>query len=52
MYTVKAGDSLSKIAKQVYGDTRLADRIYLANRDSMASPDALKLGQVLRIPPK
>lgn len=51
-YVVQAGDSLSKIAKQVYNDERLANKIYEANRDRMAGPDKLKLGQKLRIPPK
>jgi len=51
-YVVKSGDSLSRIAKAVYGDAHLTDKIYQANRDVMSSPDSLREGQRLRIPPK
>lgn len=51
-YTVKSGDTLSKIAKEFYGSTGYDEFIYLANRDRLASKDELKLGQKLRLPPK
>lgn len=51
-YVVQSGDTLSKIAKQVYGEERLASRIFDANKDRMASPDKLRLGMKLRIPAK
>jgi len=51
-YIVKRGDSLSKIASMVYGDSRLAEHIYLANRDTMSDMHSLRAGQKLRIPPK
>ena len=50
-YTVKAGDSLSKIAKQLYGDANKWRTIYQANRDLIKNPDLIHPGQVLTIPP-
>lgn len=49
-YTVQPGDSLSAIASEVYGDPRLARRIFEANRDQLTSENAIKVGQKLRIP--
>lgn len=49
-YTVAAGDSLSKIAKKVYGDAKQWKRIFEANRDQISNPDLIHPGQVLRIP--
>lgn len=49
-YTVQAGDTLSRISAQVYGQTNRWADIYQANRDQLPSPNALKPGQVLRIP--
>ena len=52
-YTVKAGDTLSKIAKKIYGDEAKYMKIYEANKDLIGkSPDDIKVGQVLKIPPK
>jgi nucleoid-associated protein YgaU len=51
-YTVKPGDSLSKIAKEFYGDMKLYPKIFEANRDQLSDPDMIKVGQVLVIPPK
>ena len=48
--TVKAGDSLSKIAKREYGDAQQWRRIYEANRDLIQNPDLIHPGQVFRIP--
>jgi nucleoid-associated protein YgaU len=50
-YTVKSGDTLSSIAKSFYGSVRYVDFLYESNRDRLRSPDDLKLGQVLRVPP-
>jgi LysM repeat protein len=50
MYTVAAGDSLSKIAKKVYGDPNKYHAIFDANKDQLADPDKIKPGQNLRIP--
>ena len=49
-YTVKSGDSLSRIAKHVYGDAKQWHRIYEANRDKIKNPDLIQPGWVLTIP--
>ena len=49
-YTVKKGDSLWKIAKQLYGDGSSWSRIHDANRDVIKNPDLIQPGWVLRIP--
>jgi len=50
-YTVKKGDYLSKIAKQVYGDARKYPIIFEANKPMLKDPDLIYPGQVLVIPP-
>lgn len=50
LYVVKQGDSLSKIAEEVYGDKMLYPQIFEANRDTLSDPDKIKPGQKLRIP--
>lgn len=50
VYVVQSGDMLSKISQQTYGSASQWRRIYDANRDVLASPDALKVGMRLRIP--
>jgi len=49
-YTVKAGDTLSKIAKERLGDANAYHAIFEANRDQLSDPDKIKPGQVLKIP--
>ena len=49
--TVKAGDSLSKIAKRELGDANKWHAIYEANRDKIKNPDLIHPGQVLTLPP-
>ena len=49
-YTVKAGDTLSKIAKDHLGDANAYTAIFEANRDQLSDPDKIKPGQVLKIP--
>lgn len=49
-YTVKAGDTLSKIAKEQLGDANAYQDIFNANRDQLTDPDKIKPGQVLKIP--
>ena len=51
-YTVKSGDTLSKISKQYYGDANQYQKIFEANRPMLSHPDKIYPGQVLRIPPK
>jgi nucleoid-associated protein YgaU len=50
VYTVAAGDSLSKIAKQFYGNANEYMKIFNANRDKLNDPNAIKPGQQLVIP--
>ena len=50
-YTVKSGDSLSKIAKHLYGDAKKWRKIYEANKDQIKNPDLIYPGQVFTIPP-
>jgi nucleoid-associated protein YgaU len=49
-YVVAKGDSLSKIAKQHYGDANQWRRIFDANRDQISNPDLIHPGQTLKIP--
>ena len=49
-YTVKAGDTLSKIAKTELGDANAYMKIFEANKDQLTDPDKIKPGQVLKIP--
>ena len=49
-YTVKAGDTLSKISKQFYGNANEYMRIFYANRDKLRDPDKIQIGQELNIP--
>jgi len=49
-YTVKSGDTLSKIAKDHLGDANAYNAIFEANRDQLSDPDKIKPGQVLKIP--
>ena len=49
-YTVKSGDTLSKIAKEHLGDANAYMKIFEANKDQLTDPDKIKPGQVLKIP--
>ncbi len=49
-YTVQAGDSLSKIAKQFYGNANDYVRIFEANKDRLNDPNKIQVGQELVIP--
>lgn len=49
-YTVKSGDTLSRIAKEMLGDANAYMDIFNANRDQLSDPDKIKPGQVLKIP--
>ena len=49
-YTVKAGDTLSKIAKEHLGNPNAYMDIFNANKDQLSDPDKIKPGQVLKIP--
>jgi len=49
-YTVKSGDSLSKIAKHFYGDASKWKKIHAANADKIPNPDLIHPGLQLTIP--
>ena len=49
-YTVKAGDTLSEIAKQHLGNAGAYMKIFELNKDQLTDPDKIKPGQVLRLP--
>lgn len=49
-YTVKAGDTLSKIAKEHLGNANAYMDIFNANKDQLSDPDKIKPGQVLKMP--
>jgi len=51
-YTVQPGDTLASIARKYYGKPHRWKEIYMANQNVLASPDAIKPGQVLAIPPR
>jgi nucleoid-associated protein YgaU len=50
-YTVVKGDTLSKIAKEFYGDAMKYPVIFEANKPMLSHPDKIYPGQMLRIPP-
>ncbi|MDZ7362760.1 MAG: LysM peptidoglycan-binding domain-containing protein [candidate division KSB1 bacterium] len=52
IYTVKPGDTLSKIAKGHFGDARRYMEIFNINKDILTNPDLIKVGQKLKIPNK
>ena len=49
MYTVKSGDSLSKIAQEMYGNGDYM-KIFEANKPLLSDPNKIYPGQMLRIP--
>ena len=49
-YTVKAGDTLSHIAKEHLGNANAYMKIFELNRDQLSDPDKIKPGQVLKLP--
>lgn len=50
-HTVVSGDTLSKIAKNYYGNAMKYPVIFEANKPMLTDPDRIYPGQVLRIPP-
>lgn len=49
-YTVQSGDTLSKIAKEMYGNANDYNKIFEANKPLLSDPNKIYPGQVLRIP--
>ena len=53
VYTVQSGDSLSKIAKKLYGDANSWHKLYEANKATIGdNPDLIRPGQRLNVPRK
>jgi LysM repeat protein len=50
VYTVKSGDTLSKIAQHFYGNSGDYMKIFNANQDKLSDPDKIFPGQQLNIP--
>lgn len=50
VYTVKSGDTLSKIAKQLFGNANRYMDIFNLNKDILTNPDLIKVGQKLKLP--
>lgn len=49
-HVVAAGESLSSIARDEYGDPSLYEILFAANRDVLSDPNKIQVGQALRIP--
>lgn len=49
-YTIKSGDSLSKIAKEFYGNAGDWRKIFEANKDKIKDPNMIFPGQKIIIP--
>jgi len=49
-YTIEKGDTLSAIAKRVYGKASYWQQIFQANRDTLDNPDRIFPGQVITLP--
>jgi nucleoid-associated protein YgaU len=49
-YVVRVGDTLSKIAEKMLGNSGAARDLFNANRDQVGDPNVLRPGQVLKIP--
>ncbi|MFP2565322.1 MULTISPECIES: peptidoglycan-binding protein LysM [Enterobacter] len=51
-YTVKSGDTLSSVAKEIYGSASEYQHIFEANQPMLSHPNKIYPGQVLIIPAK
>ncbi|MCF6319523.1 MAG: peptidoglycan-binding protein LysM [Proteobacteria bacterium] len=49
-YTVKSGDTLGKISKEMYGKSSLYNKIFEANTPMLKDANSIYPGQVLKIP--
>jgi len=50
-YVIRKGDTLSKIAKEFYGNAMQYPKIFEANREVIKDADLIYPGQKIRIPP-
>ena len=51
-YMVVKGDTLTKVAREFYGNANAYMPIFEANRPMLSHPDKIDPGQMLRIPPQ
>lgn len=51
-YTIESGDSLSKIAKEFYGNAMDYPKLFEANKEVIKDPDLIYPGQKIRVPAK
>ena len=49
-YVIQSGDTLSKIAKRVYGDAMQYPKIFEANKEVIEDMDKIFVGQKIRLP--
>ena len=49
-YTIESGDTLSKVAKEQYGDANRWQELFEANREVIKDPDKIYPGQRIRVP--
>ena len=49
-WVVKSGETLSKIAKNIYSDANVYMKIFDANKDQLKDPNLIKVGQKLVLP--
>jgi 5'-nucleotidase / UDP-sugar diphosphatase len=49
-YKVKAGDTLSSIAKEILGSADRWQELYDANRDIIKDPNTIQVGMTLQLP--
>ncbi|MEM9227822.1 MAG: LysM peptidoglycan-binding domain-containing protein, partial [Verrucomicrobiota bacterium] len=49
-YVIQEGDTLTRISRRFYGTDNRWQDIFYANRDVLPSPNALRVGQTLKIP--
>jgi nucleoid-associated protein YgaU len=50
-YTIKAGDTLMKLAEQHYGSPAKWEKIYAANKDVIKNPNYIFVGEKIILPP-
>ncbi len=50
VHTVESGESLSKISNKYYKDANQYMKIFNANTDQLSNPDAINVGQKIKIP--
>lgn len=50
VYTIQKGDTLSTIAKSLFGNAMRYPEIFNLYRDVLSNPDLIKVGQTRRLP--